>query len=1263
MVSAYWHNLISAIPDPVWVKNPDGFFLICNSAFENLFGIQRSDILNKTESDFLNVEISALLKLKHSEVLESKTSKISEEWLLVADNTYILLEIVQTPIFGNENELLGIMGIARDITETHKNQRDLKERVKEQICLYKIFAMTESIESSIDEKFKQVIKDIPEGWQFPEITEVQIKYSDKIFESTNFKITKWIQTAEAFTQRGIRVQLSVIYQDTTTIKKENPFLKEEESLLFAIVRRLADFIDRKITATILKEQEVLVSTMFSQTTDSIVFVDLQSKKFLEFNQSAHYNLGYSREEFSQLSFQDIQIDPIDTNIANPEKEESIEFETMQRHKDGSVRNVTMRLRHISLQEKKVISAVWRDITDQKIKEKEIQNYKLHLEELVMSRTVQLEAVNQEQSAIFDSATTGLALVKDRVILRCNKKLEEIFGYEAGELLGKKTRLWYDSEETFIEFGEEIADGLKQKGIFEKNELQVRKKDGSSFWIMAKFKLLNNLEPEKGIVAVIEDISQERQTAEDLRVAKKLAEEASLAKSSFLANMSHEIRTPMNAVIGLTHLLLNTDLTAKQKDYANKIQSSGKHLLNIINDILDLSKIEAGKLTLENTKFNLEDLLSDISNIINEKAGRKGLELIFDIASNVPQNLIGDQLRIGQILLNFCSNAVKFTETGEICIIIRVKNKTHNGILLHFAVKDTGIGLSIKQQEQLFKNFQQADMSTTRKYGGTGLGLAISKRLAELLGGDVGVESEQGKGSTFWFTVNVKLDTKKENELLLDTKLEGTKVLVVDDNKHARGILSSMLKSMAFKTIDVSSGELALNEIKIADAKGEEFKIIFMDWQMPEMDGIETIKKIQTLNLKIKPAFIMVTAFDKTEIMGQLQDLPLEDVITKPVTPSTLFNLCNRILHGIETAKSNVTTEKDKLSESELRDKLYSIHESNILLVEDNEINEEVAVALLTEAGLKVDTAANGSIALDKINTTKYDLVLMDVQMPVMDGITATKEIRKTSEFSNLPIIAMTANAMQQDTQICMEAGMNDFVAKPIDPFFLWTTLLKWIKPNKKTLTPLVIEKKTIKDNIDFPEYIEGLDIEQGLKRVLGNKDFYLSVLRMFLNGKKNFAKEIRDALSVDDRILASRLAHTMKGAAGNISAIDLYLQSTSLDSAIKTNQPKETIDRLLNDFESSLNVLILDLEKKLPPEKSKEPIQFDKEKVSLVCKSLIELLKEDNPKAIDTLEEGLSLLAAAFPNEHLSIANEIRAFDFEKALVRLENAMKVTNLN
>ena len=605
-------------------------------------------------------------------------------------------------------------------------------------------------------------------------------------------------------------------------------------------------------------------------------------------------------------------------------------------------------------------------------------------------------------------------------------------------------------------------------VFEKNERfaglenKVQTKDGRVVWVSTNgIPLLNNDGMLRGYRGSNTDITARKEVEESLyqmnknleeqtALANSLAAQAELAnasKSAFLANMSHEIRTPMNGVVGMTGLLLGTDLSEEQLLYANAIKTSSDSLLEIINDILDFSKIEAGKLDMEVLDFDLLSLLDDFAEMTAIRVHEKGLELLCAATPETPIFLQGDPGRLRQVLINLSGNAVKFTHKGEISVLASLESETDKSAIVRFSVGDTGIGIPEDKQEELFLNFTQADPSTTRKYGGTGLGLAISKQLVEMMGGEIGVNSEEGKGSEFWFTASFLKQLEPPRQEIPSTDVRDVRILVVDDNKTNREIMLAYLNACGARTDEASSGELALDLLRKAVEADDPYKITIIDMQMPGMDGEKVGETIKLDNILTDTQLVMMTSLGQRGDAKRLEEIGFAAYLTKPVRRVDLFDTLILIL-GQKTRQSppSITT----------RHKLREIRRSSvrILLAEDNIINQMVAQGILNKLGYGADVVADGAEAVKVLKTISYDLVFMDCQMPLMDGYEATKEIRNLQsevENHNIPIIAMTANAMQGDREKCLEAGMNDYIAKPVEPEVLKEIIEKWLSHKKSSV--------------------------------------------------------------------------------------------------------------------------------------------------------------------------------------------------------------------
>ncbi|SIO30092.1 response regulator [Halodesulfovibrio marinisediminis] len=872
-----------------------------------------------------------------------------------------------------------------------------------------------------------------------------------------------------------------------------------------------------------------------------------------------------------------------------------------------------------------------------------------LKRKVLERTQDLEELEKQWRLILTSVGQGLlGLNSDGEVIFANDAALSQLGYTDDEIIGKNilSDISVKKEDNHVSLlRSSIYDAL-QSGQTSTNPNEFfQAKSGHVFPVEYTCRSIINEEEIQGCVIVFTDITQRKRMEQDLKSARIAAEEASNAKSEFLANMSHEIRTPMNAILGMSHLVLQSKLDRRQRNFIQKVHRAAYSLLGIINDILDFSKIEAGQMRIEGVPFYLDDVMQDVAGVVGLKAEEKGLELLFKVCPDVPSKLIGDPLRLTQILINLGNNAVKFTNEGEVVVTVDVEAVDDKNIALLFSVQDTGIGMKDEQIFKLFKSFSQADTSTTRKYGGTGLGLVISRRLVQLMGGEIWVDSVYGEGTTFSFNASLQIDSdcKEQSPVVLSN---GARVLVVDDCKTARDILSSMLTEFGYVVDVVTCGMYAVKMVK-ESVKAEQYEMIFLDWRMPDLNGITTATLIKEQYGSEKcPHLIMVTAFGREAAADAAEQGIIDACVTKPLTKNSLLQVVSFV-----TGASDKTEKRNSGRQNAVDVALQQLAGATILLVEDNEVNQELAVELLEANGMNVSVATNGLEALDILEEKSFDGVLMDCQMPIMDGYEATRKLREDPRFADLPILAMTANAMVGDREKVLEVGMNDHIAKPLELVDMFSKMARWITPK---LTAQ-LRTRSVDKNEDLPS-IAGVDFEKGLSVCQQNKDLLRRLLVRFAETQADFSVTLNDALQKGDIETASRQAHTLKGVAGNIGATKIQELASELEASIVADNAHAMQRQLTNALDGALAVTVNDIRNKLVLVPVVSTGRFSKDIIEDELLQLRSLLTDDDTEAVDLIEEIQRHMGGAPELQELvrNMNEMVHDYDFESALVLLK---------
>ncbi|WP_371188114.1 response regulator [Thalassotalea maritima] len=1062
----------------------------------------------------------------------------------------------------------------------------------------------------------------------------------KQIKSSNLELKPFLST---FKIKHRDDSIKIVQLKATTVKDPIAQCKYFDGVMVDITKQ------ETLKAELL-DSESRYRTILDSVADGVVVIN-KSGNILEFSSAAQRIFGFAGNEIIEQHITTIQADDFaeqDNNILSDYQANAVDSvrTVYGKRKNGDIFPLEVSVRESVLDNEMVFIGILRDITERHEQQLRLKQSEERLDAATYGARIGLWEFFPEQQVIKINRVSAnmLGLGQDSEFVE-----EEKDWFTLRNSLENWTKYVHpDDRETIESHMLEYLHG--QRSEF-KEEMRIESGSASTKWILdiGRITETNHEGKPSRVSGVHIDITERKQLELDYIQAQQQAEEANRAKSDFLANMSHEIRTPMNAIIGMSHLALETELDRQQRNYIDKVHRSAESLLGIINDILDFSKIEAGKLEVEAIDFNLGDVLESLTNFVSIKAEEKHLELLFDIEPELPMNLIGDPLRLTQVLINLSNNAVKFTHKGEVIIKITRKFANQQYAELEFQVIDSGIGISPEQQARLFQPFTQADASTTRKHGGTGLGLAISNKLVKLMGGEIRLVSELNVGSNFSFALTFQRQQSATRKPMLAHK-KISRVLIVDDNQYALEIFQKIINNLGYEASVCDNATMALQMLKSADAE-QPYQLVLMDWQMPSMDGIEAVRALRNdLKLQHQPIVFMVTAYGREELNMRIGDIHVDDVLTKPVTASSLHDaISNSFGHTIEHDASISRR-------NESQEALAQLQGAHILAVEDNEINQELIFALLTQNGMTCDLADDGQQALEKLTHQHYDGILMDCQMPVMDGYTATKKIRQQSKYEALPIIAMTANAMTGDREKAIAVGMNDHIAKPVNVNHMFKTMAKWIKGNKQAdIEPT----KPITSNRYLPEHMDNLDVSDGLRRTLGDKDLYLKLLRKFHDSHLNAANDITQALANNDYALANRLAHTLKGLAGNIAAKSLQNAAADIEKQSSDNNVShDSVVHLQHCLSAVITEISPIVKQTIAPtatEQTTEKNQAEVQDKHSVIQHLYSMLADYDSAAADyLLQHEITLQHLADSNWFKSLNKAIDSYDFEQALALLQ---------
>lgn len=1000
-----------------------------------------------------------------------------------------------------------------------------QRKVRELNCLHELSKIIETEGLQFEELMRRIVEIIPAAWEKPDLTHARMTMENLSIASVGFREAECRLLLPLKVHGAESGRLEIYVED----EGKRCFSEDETVFIEVLAERIGGIKERMSAEKSLRESENRLRTVLEAMPTGVMIIDVETHTITDANRVAAKMFGAPKEEIigsvchhfiCPAQVGQCPITDMGQVVDNSER--------VLLRADGGKVPILKTVASLMLEGRKHLLESFVDITEPKKMEQTLMESEEKLRRITESAQDAIIMMDLEGNVTFWNAAA-----------------ERILGYSGAEIIGKNlhhalapSRYNKEHAEAFTAWqatGEGAAVGKTL-------ELEAIRKDGAEIPVELSLSTVR-LHDKCHALGIIRDITARRKNEEEIRKAKEAADAANRAKSEFLANMSHEIRTPMNGVIGMAGLLLDTGLDSTQKEYAALILSSGEQLVEIINDILDFSKIEAKKLELESIDFNLRDMLEDTLDFLAVKAQQKNLELLCNTAHTIPGHLKGDPGRIRQILLNLCGNAIKFTPSGTIVISVSLEQESTEQVTLKFAVSDTGIGIPPEAMKKIFHSFSQVDSSTTRKYGGTGLGLAISKSLSELMGGSIGVESEEGKGSTFWFTaVLLKRPETPEHRSQLSLDIKDLTILIVDDNELNCRILGEQLASWKIPYAAAENGIAALKKLRTALAQGRPFHLALIDYMMPGVDGM-TLGKIIKDDPQLKDTvLVLLSSSDVRSMSKEIKDIGFSEHLMKPVKRSRLHDCIGRLGGGASQKKpayKGKAQQPPALPEA-LRQKI------RILVAEDNPTNQKLIQKILENAGFHSNLATTGREVIEALKTEVYDLILMDVQMPEMDGMDATREIRSREKTSgtHVPIIALTAHAMKGDMEKCLEAGMDGYLSKPVKKNELFEIIRKTFACQAEEKEQPVPSERVIE--------VEMFDEALLMDYLDGDEKMAAEILEIFLQDVPSRIRQLEIAVHQGNFNDIKVISHTLKGSAANIGAHAIQKEALALEKAAGT---------------------------------------------------------------------------------------------------------------